>query len=519
MNTSSHWERIGKAPHHGINLPLSALHSEKSCGIGEFLDLLPLIEWCHEIGMNIIQLLPLNDSGEDSSPYNACSSCALHPIYLSLRALPFLEEYPHLEEQLSSFIPLNKLPRIDYPTVLHQKRNWLRAYFNKTASAHLKNPEFTRFIEENSWIEGYALFKVLREEFSFDHWEDWPLEFKNPNPKEYALLVESKWEEMCFHVVLQYLCFQQLTQVRTYAEEKKIFLLGDIPILISPDSADVWREPFLFDLTQEAGAPPDMYIQEGQNWGLPLFNWEEMKTCHYTWWKNRLTWATHFFHLYRIDHAVGFFRIWGIPKGAKAATGKFFPQDTSLWGPLGEERLKMMLHASPMLPIAEDLGTVPPIAHTTLAKLGICGIKVLRWERCWNEGGKFIPTEEYPPFSLTTVSTHDSETLSLWWRDSRAEAELFAAYKQWHYTPDLTQEQRITILQDSHKTPSIFHINLLQEYLACFPELVANNPQEERINIPGTVLPTNWTYRFRPSLEEMLHHPYLTPLMKRLHAP
>jgi 4-alpha-glucanotransferase len=516
--TGEHWKKIGINRHHGIDLPLSALHSEWSSGIGEFLDLIPMIDWVAECGMDLIQLLPLNDSGYDPSPYNATSSCALNPLYLSLHSLPYLEEYPELQETLIPLRELNKNRRVDYPTVHNKKMAWLRNYFEKMGAAFVKSQPFLDFVGQNPWVEAYALFMTLKEIFKLESWLNWPKEFKKPGEKEYALLVKEHWDQLCFYVLLQFLAYNQLKKVKEHAEKRGVFLKGDIPILISRDSADVWKEDTLFDLSFSAGSPPDMYIQEGQNWGFPLFNWEEMQRKHYSWWKQRLQWASHFFHLFRIDHVVGFFRIWAIPHGLPPKEGHFIPPFPSSWKENGERHLRMMINATSILPIAEDLGTVPEVTRTTLLKLGICGTKVMRWERLWNEDARFIPYQDYPVISMTTVSTHDSETLAQWWKNSTSEAQDYAKFKKWEYHPELSREKRHEILWESHQTPSLFHINLLQEYLAYFPQLVSTNIDEERINIPGRILSTNWTYRFRPSVEEITSHQELTRFMKALHV-
>lgn len=513
------WKQIGIKSHHGIAIPLFGIHTEKSCGIGEFLDLIPFIDWCQTIEMDIIQLLPLNDSGKDSSPYNACSSCALNPIFLSLEDLPYLEEHIELKERLLSFKPLNMTSRIEYSNVLEKKMEWLLAYFEKTGTTTSKENDFQDYVSKNPWVESYALFKTLKKYFNDQSWEKWPQEFKFPNKKEYSFLVKKHSVEVCFYIFLQYLCFQQLKKVKKYAHEKNIWIMGDIPILISPDSADVWHEKEIFNLTMEAGAPPDMYIAEGQNWGFPIYQWDMIEKKGYHFWKQRLTYAEYFFDLYRIDHVVGFFRIWAIPKGRKAVEGKFVPEDENLWANQGKDLLTMLIHIAPkMLPIGEDLGTIPDITRQTLKDLSICGTKVMRWERKWQENSEFIPLEEYIPLSLTTVSTHDSETLAEWWKNSTEEAKVYAAFKEWNYYPEITQEQRKQILWDSHHTPSFFHINPLQEYLAYFPELVSSNLQDERINVPGKQLPTNWSYRFKPTIEQLQTHPYLIRFMRAIHA-
>ncbi len=504
--TGPHWEKIGIRPHHGINLPLSALHSKTSCGIGEFLDLLPLIDWCQKINMDLIQLLPLNDSGNDPSPYNTLSSCALNPIFLSLHALPFIDELPELKNALESMRQLTKSSRICYNEVKVQKLYWLRTYYACVGEKLLKMQEFAEFLKNNSWTIPYALFKVLKDILEQSLWQYWPEELQFLSKKNYENLTKRHWEEICFHLALQYLCFVQLSSVKNHAQQKGILLKGDVPILISPDSADVWFYPDFFDLTLAAGAPPDQYSKVQQYWGFPLQRWDMKKKTQYSWWKERLKTASQYFDLYRLDHIVGLFRVWAIPMGHPEMLGHYVPEDESLWIPQGKEFLEMLLASFTMLPIAEDLGKVPPSVKQLLHDLGIPGTKVMRWERIWNEEKKFLPYSQYSPISMTCVSTHDSETLALWWRDSKEEAKVFAAFKGWHYLPELSQEQRKEILTDSHHTPSLFHINLLQEYLALFPDLVWTNLEDERINIPGKLLPSNWTYRFRPSVEEITAH-------------
>ena len=499
LPSAAHWNKIGIKPRHGINIPLSCLKTSQSSGIGEFADLIPLIDWCQDVGFDVIQLLPLNDSGADPSPYSALSSCALHPIYLSLQHLPGNPLPPDASH-------LNHLPRVSYLEVLSLKLNFLRAYYTEAGPSIAESSEFHTFLDQNTWLVPYALFKVLKDKLEHMPWTSWPQELKKPDFKK---LESEHSQEMLFYLVLQYLCHLQLTSIKDYAHSKGILLKGDIPILISPDSADAWFKPHLFDFTLSAGAPPDAYNQEGQYWGFPLFNWDDLKNDDFHWWKERLKVASHYYDLYRIDHVVGFFRIWAIPLNHLPKEGKFLPENPSLWVPQGKEILQMMLKASPMLPIAEDLGDVPPSCRVTLGELGICGTKVIRWERKYDQGGTFIPFKDYPVLSMTTVSTHDSETLQLWWQDPLGEAKAFCTFKGWTYSPDLSYAHRLEILRDAHHTPSLFHINLLPEYLALFPELISSHPEDERINIPGKILPTNWTYRLHISLEEIAHHPKL----------
>ncbi len=512
--TQKAWDLIGEYSHFGINLSLASLRSANSCGIGEFFDLIPLIEWCEKLQFDVIQLLPLNDSGKDPSPYNALSSCALNPVYLSLHALPHLSE--ELKTKLTAFRELNNTPRVEYKKVYEEKHVWLYTYFIETKEIWEKTQEFLTFIKDNPWTVSYALFKILKVELLEVNWEHWPDHLKNLSPKEEKELEATYSLRITFHQLLQYLLFNQLQTVKKYAGEHKVFLKGDIPILISRDSVDVWHDRSIFNLEFSAGAPPDAYSEEGQYWGFPIFRWDILKQNDYVWWRERIAYASHFYHIYRIDHVVGFFRIWAIPLNQHSKTGKFIPEDESEWTPQGKKILEVMIESSNMLPMAEDLGIIPKEVRPCLEELGICGTKVIRWERNWDTDKEFIPMTNYSPLSLTTLSTHDSEPLALWWKNHPGGAQKYAELKHWDYVPDLNKEMRLTILKDANHSSSLFHINLLQEYLAVFPELVWPDPRDERINIPGDHLPTNWTYRIRPSLEEILAHQELFNTLKAL---
>ncbi len=472
MKSAPHWKPIGQRPHHGILLPLFALRSEKSSGIGEFLDLLPVIDFCAEIGFDTIQLLPLNDTGNDPSPYNPLSSCALNPIYIRLESNEGFEE-------------LNQSPRVRTQEVREKKLKALAITFTRSFSKIRHENAYQQFLQyQGNWLISYAQ--------------------NQENPE--------------FHLFLQYLCFQQMEKVKRYAEKKKIFLKGDIPILLSPQSIDV-KENYEFFLPHlVAGAPPDYYNPLGQKWGFPIFDWDGHKNELRTFWKQRLSSIASLYHLYRIDHVVGFFRIWAIPEEKMATDGYFIPIDRSRWETQGRELLSMLLDFSPLLPIAEDLGTIPDEVPRVLKELGICGTHVVRWQRRWNNGKELIPLSEYSPLSLTTLSTPDSETLQMWWTQYPEEAQMVASQKNWTYHPTLSSEERFSLLYDAHHTPSYFHINLLQEYFALFPELVSSHPDEERINVPGTIAPTNWTYRFRTPIETWSHHIPLIKAMRQLRA-
>ncbi len=485
MKTDAHWQKIGAHPHHGIVLFLPALHSQQNFGIGEFLDLIPLIDWCKKVGFDCIQLLPLNDSGNDPSPYNVVSTCALDPIFLSLSALQIAIPGPPPSTRLEIF---------------QKKLSLLRAYFNQNFATLCETTHYQTFLSDNPWLTAYAHFKALKEQHGGKHWIDWPIDSPPPPPSEEH-----------FYIFLQFLCFQQMRRVRDYATQAHVFLMGDFPILPSSDSADVWASPNQFHLDIEAGAPQDAYNPNGQHWGFPLPNWQVMEQTQFAWWKLRLRTLESLYHIYRIDHAVGLFRIWGIPKGKPPLEGAFVPADRALWVPRGKKLLELFIESSPLLPIAEDLGTIPEEVYPILKELGICGMKVVRWQQ---QGGHYTPFDQYEPLSLTTLTTADMSLLASWWKSTPNESVPFAHFMHIPYHPLLSASQRLTILRAAHRSSSYFHINLLQEYLALFPELCFLDPESERINIPGTILPTNWTYRFRPSVETIVSHQMLADTIR-----
>lgn len=513
---SAQWKKIGVQQYHGVVLPLFSLHSSQSCGVGEFPDLMSMIVWCRDIGLNVIQLLPLNDTGNDSSPYSAISAFALNPIHLGLTHLPYIERCPSLLPMLPVMQQFCSNQRVDYAKVHVQKRQFLQEYFRVVGSLIISTPEYRAFLHQNSWLSLYALFKVLKIEHNWQSWEFWDEDLKNITTETFQDLLKKHESEISFHIFLQFLCFQQLSIVKKFAEDKGVFLKGDIPILISRESADVWGHRSLFHMQFSAGSPPDMYSAEGQNWGFPIYNWDIMEQDGYQWWKQRLNVAFQFYHLYRIDHIVGFFRIWAIPLGQKGDHGKFIPQNSTVALEHGEKLLRMMLDNCLMQPIGEDLGVVPTEVRQCLHALGICGTKVMRWERKWDEDERFIPFHNYMLASMTTVSTHDSETLQLWWENCPKEARDFADFKGWGYTIELSKAHHQEILRDSHHTNSLFHINLLQEYLALIPGMTWPNPDDERINVPGVISDHNWTYRFRPSVEEIVLSIPLRQVMKEI---
>lgn len=496
------WKKIGVKPHHGIILMLSSLHSQTSLGCGEFLDLIPIIEWCASIGFDFVQLLPLNDTGFDNSPYNPISTLALNPIYLSLQKLPYLKDDSELQQIFIKEENLINEPFFDYHATRQLKLSFLQKYYLKYFRKIESSFAYSRFIRKNSWVYNYALFCTFCEKYNTDRWDEWPQECQKLSNHAKNKLLKQNETSVLFFCMVQYLCFLQLKEVKSVAEKNKIFLMGDLPFLVSKYSCDVWDHQNLFFFNCTVGSPPDDFTPNGQNWGFPAFNIETLKKTDYHWWKVRLKVAENFFHIYRLDHVIGFFRTWNIPIGLDGIDGDYAPKDPNLWLELGKTFLSVLINNSKMLPIGEDL-VVAQTIKDVLRELGICGTHILIWQRTGAGGADFVPYPLYPVASITSVASHDTPTLSQWWHNYPKIIKLFCLWNKWEYTPEIDIKKRFQILRDCHHTSSLFHANLLQEYLALFPKMVHQDYNMERINYPGTPPYNNWRYRFIPSVEEI----------------
>lgn len=303
----------------GVAVPLISLRKKKGSACGEFSDLPSLASFCRKINTNIIQILPVNDSGDDPSPYGALSAFALHPIYIDITALVCAENFSKdslciLKKEHSAILKkYAQAKRLNFRAVLADKTALLKKIYVKEQKHILENSAIRSWSKENLWVTSYALFKVLKEKHSLKSWKDWPRKFQNPSTQK-LLDWENEFAAKCgFYVWLQYELFSQFGSAVQKLQAEGISLKGDLPILMNEDSVDVWLHRQLFDLHLHAGAPPDMYSSQGQNWGFPVYCWQEHKAQNYVWWKDRLRIAEKFYQYIRIDHVLGFFRIWNIP--------------------------------------------------------------------------------------------------------------------------------------------------------------------------------------------------------------
>jgi len=498
------WRKFGVKKRAGVCVPLFSLRSGRGLGIGDIGDLRSLVDWCVRIGASVIQILPINDMGLDSVPYSALSAYALDPVFLAVDGIPCVAADTALMGRLRTLADeLNRSPAVDYQRVRREKMALLEEAFHNEDGPTLERA-LGRFREANPWLEDYLPYRVIKELEGFQSWEVWTARYSHPDSMR--RFCEEHAARLRFHLYLQYHLDRQLREAREYASANSVLFKGDIPILVARDSADVWRHPEYFFLDTAAGAPPDMYAEDGQYWGFPTYDWGRLAHDDYGWWRARLRQAERYFDLYRIDHVVGFFRIWTIRLGEKTGkSGWFVPAEEWTWGDHGRRLLTMMLDSCGMLPLAEDLGTIPHVCRHTLADLGICGLKVQRWEKRWEQDRRFIPPEDYPALSVATLSTHDSETLSGWWvlypQETAELCELFGLPVC--PSPRLDPATHKAVLSRMSRSGSLFSIFMLQDLLEPFG-LLRGTPAENRINVPGKVLSTNWVWRMPVTLEALL---------------
>ena len=325
VNPLAPWKGAGTA------IPVFSLRSDEDFGVGDFYDLKKMVDWCKSTGQTFLQILPINDTTMthtwvDSYPYNANSCFALHPMYLRLEEMGTLASAQRREYFDKLRAELNALEQVDYERVNKAKIEYFNEIYAQEGKRTIASPDFKKFVERNKeWLLPYAAFCVLRDQFGtpdFSKWGEYA-EFKQAKVDKFIADNADRINYVCY---LQYHLDKQMQHVHEYANAQGIAIKGDIPIGISRDSVDAWRDTRLFNMDCQAGAPPDDFSVLGQNWGFPTYNWEEMGRDGFQWWKNRFRKMSEYFDAYRIDHVLGFFRIWQIPIDAlHGLLGVFHP--------------------------------------------------------------------------------------------------------------------------------------------------------------------------------------------------
>ena len=349
----------------GTAIPVFSLRSEGSFGVGDFGDLKLMLDWAEKTHQQAIQLLPINDttsnySWTDSYPYNGVSIYALHPMYLDLRQLGQLKDKKAEKAFEEERIKLNALSQLDYEAVNKAKRTYLKLMYQQNGKRTLASTEFKQFFEQNAdWLTPYATFSHLRDEYGTPDFKQWPAH-QTYDEKEVARICQEHEDEISFYYYMQYHLHVQLLSASLYARKKGIILKGDIPIGINRCSVEAWVEPYYFNMNGQAGAPPDDFSINGQNWGFPTYNWEVMEKDNFQWWQRRFKKMAEYFTAYRIDHILGFFRIWEIPThSVQGLIGQFSPAL-----PMSQEEIERF-----GLPFHKEQMTLPYITDEILSEM------------------------------------------------------------------------------------------------------------------------------------------------------
>ena len=532
----------------GILAPLFGLRSEDDLGIGDVAVLRQFIDWAAEIGFKLVQLLPINEMGHDNSPYNAISAIAIEPTTLHLA--PGSPEDLTRDDYESALadVDLTKLRRgaVKYGAVKKLKRRLLeKAFANFSAhAAEDRQSKFRNFChQESAWLDDYAFFRALMEENAeSEAWDKWPAEHRHFESARGWLERQSPEKKKQFHDredffrYVQWIANEQWSAIKSYGEACGVALMGDIPFGVNYYSADVFARPDEFALDWCGGAPPESHFKDdqftqkwGQNWGIPLFRWDVMRHRNFDWWRQRVRSIRRSFHLFRIDHVLGFYRIYAFPwrpqqnkkflplewnqmlerTGGRAP--HFHPRDDSSPNNCeanrheGEECLRAVLEESgDARVIGEDLGTVPDYVRPSLRSLGMAGFKIPQWEFYH---GRVTPGAEYERLSVATYATHDHKPTRALWEEAfehptstsdqaRDELEKIATFARFTRASDQIDFERDfypAAMEALFKSESWIAIVMITDLLA----------RKYRFNIPGTAASSNWVRRMQRSVAQL----------------
>lgn len=492
------------------------MRSETGWGLGEIPDIPRFAEWLADAGHGLLQLLPVNEvSPGENSPYSSLSAFALDPIYISLSEMEDHQAAGGEKAldacQRGALERVRAAPRVDYDTV----RSLKEAAFGKAFAHFLQREwrggsggcsrraaEFRAYIEQTSgWIHDYALFRALHQRRQ-NHWQSWEPELRDRQP---AALEHQRRElagDILFYQYLQWEGDRQWRAARQKAAACGVRLKGDLPFMVSGHSADVWAHQCDFRLDSTVGAPPDAFNAHGQDWGLPAYNWDAMEQDDFSWLRQRARRAAELFDLFRVDHVVGFFRTYVWPR-YEGGHPHFYPGQEPEQLLLGR-RLMHVFQSGGARVVAEDLGTVPNFVRQELTEMAIPGYRVLRWEREWEQWGQpFRDPAHYPADSVAVSGTHDTDTLASWWENMGLEERRAVCQ-----TPALHSLNP----EAARYFDATIHQALLEALYGSGSQYVILPIQDvfgtrDRINLPGTVGPENWSYRLPLTVSALMHEP------------
>lgn len=557
----------------GVVVPIFAIRYEGDLGIGDVLGARFIVDWLESIGMRFFQMLPINETGQDHSPYNCISSVALEPSLLDVRpeGLDDLDEKSFLDAASGTDLTKLRHGRVNYAEVKSLKLNILWRAFDHFWRRHYRQDTerdrgfHTFCASEQEWLGDYCLFRLLMDmEGGSENWEQWHEDYSDVSKARSFIdaLLEVKLEEtekqLGFYAYVQWVAYSQWNDLASYAHGKGVELMGDIPFGISYCSADVYCQPQLFDLEWSGGAPPEKVFASdpfterwGQNWGIPLYRWDVSKESGHLWWRRRVEKVCEVFSLFRIDHALGFYRIYSFPwrpqrnleflslseEEAKTRTGGFLPrfrdfsddsdEHRSFNREAGECRLAMIRDAAGSSRIiAEDLGVVPDYVRPSLEELGIAGMKVPQWEE--DEMGNPLSGDDFPENSLITYATHDHEPLKVQWngwqvglRNKNDEGARDMALRNLTTLAQFSGLENKTVYLAYSDTTREALLRALFESGSAFASVMITDLLgfDDRYNSPGSVGSENWTSRMDEDAKELVsdvHWAYVGSRIRRM---
>ena len=469
----------------GICVPLFSLRSTRSWGIGEIGDIPHAASWLRAAHQSVLQLLPLNElAPSETSPYSPLSALAIDPQFISIWMIEGAEHFEH--EWQEEIDRARHASSIDYARVRSLKTRalrWLFERFVKDEWVLDTGPaaEFRAYLAAESWwLDEYSLYRAIRAECGERSWFEWPAELRDREPSATARARERLASNILFYQYVQWIAAQQWRAVKQRTEG--LHILGDFPFMVTVDSADVWsrREDFLLDAS--VGTPPDAFSETGQEWGLPPYNWDIARQNDFAWLRMRARRQRDLYDGFRIDHLVGFYRTYVRPFDGRPPF--FMPSDQPAQIALGESVMRIMIETGADVSV-EDLGTVPEFVRESIARLELPGYKVLRWE----PGDPML----YAPLSVAMTGTHDTETAAVWWES-------------------LTPEERIRYGSDSARFDAEVRDRLIEKLYNAGSNLVLLPIQDafgwrDRINLPATISPANWSFVLPWPSDTMHAHP------------
>jgi 4-alpha-glucanotransferase len=484
----------------GILLPLFSLRSSTDFGIGDFGALPGFFRWMTAARQKVLMLLPLLPTAPgDPSPYATRSAFGLNPLFIDLTRLPEWQalggESALSAEDHEKLAQARSAPRIRYELVFPLKTAALKRAYERFEEE--ERPErlqaFAAYQRaQDNWLPGYALFAALSEENEQRPWWEWSEGLHKRQPKALAEAQKRLERRVRYHAWLQWVADTQWQQARAAAKAVGVLLCGDEPFIIGQDSADAWCNPSTLRRDARLGVPPDDFSAEGQDWGLPYFDFAAMEKEGYGWLKARARNAASYYDLRRVDHAVGYFRQY--IRDEQSPKGRFLPDDEPTQAAWGERHFRLLSEGAGI--VAEDLGVIPPFVRRTLASLQLPGYRVMRWER---DEGVWRDPASYPSVSLATTGTHDTETVAEWWEaaqpwEREAMARAFRAFDGVPLTREFTPQVHQALLAAAMQSNSDLVVLPWQDVLGT----------RERVNLPGSVGEANWAYRIAQDVDALL---------------